>query len=89
MWKIWRCGSSINKVLFCVYVLYCFEVGIFLIVFPWMRLWEQSSLLFQCPYLRMILLNHFFRGAVSGLGVANLILGVWEVAHFRHYFQKA
>ncbi|MGH9338481.1 MAG: hypothetical protein ACRD1R_02555 [Acidobacteriota bacterium] len=78
-----------NKVLFCVYVLYCFEVGIFLLVFPWMRLWDQNSLLQIYPQLRLIFLNNFFRGAVSGLGMANLILGVWEVAHFQYYFKKA
>jgi hypothetical protein len=36
-----------------------------------------------------VFLNHFFRGAVSGLGVANLILGAWEIAHFQRYFKKA
>lgn len=78
-----------NKFLFGIYVLYCFEVGIFLLFFPWLRLWEQNSLLSYYPYLRQIVLDNFFRGAVSGLGVANLILGVWEIAHFRQYFRKA
>lgn len=78
-----------NKALFWVYVVYCFEVGVFLLVFPWMRLWEQNSLLSYYPYLRAIFLDNFFRGAVSGLGAANLILGVWEIAHFGSYFRKA
>ncbi len=78
----------VNKVLFCVYVLYCFEIGIFLLVLPWLRLWEKNFLLSYYPYLRLIVLDNFFRGAVSGLGAANLILGVWELAHFRHYFRK-
>lgn len=79
----------ISKVLFIIYVLYCFEVGIFLLLFPWMRLWEQNFLLQQFPFLRFLFLNHFFRGAVSGLGIANLILGLWEVAHFQRYSKKA
>ncbi len=79
----------LNKLLFCVYVLYCFEVGVFLIVFPWWPLWEQNWLLAYYPPLQQIFLNNFFRGAVSGLGIANLILGVWEVAHFRYYFGRA
>ena len=79
----------INKVLFCLYVLYCFEVGLFLFAFPWTRLWEQNALLDYYPYVRVFFLNNFFRGAVSGLGIANLVLGVWEVAHFREYFRKA
>ncbi len=78
-----------NKALFFVYILYCIEVGIFLIVYPWVRLWEQNSLLSHYPELRAIFLNNYFRGAVSGLGAANLLLGAWEVAHFQRYFRKA
>ena len=79
----------VNKFLFVLYVLYCLEVGIFLLVYPWMRLWDQNFLLQYSSYLRVVLLNDFFRGAVSGLGIANLILGAWEVAHFQRYFRKA
>ncbi len=79
----------VNKVLFVIYVLYCLEVGIFLLVFPWLRLWDQNLLLQYSSYVRLLFLNDFFRGAVSGLGVANLILGVWEIAHFQRYFRKA
>ena len=79
----------VNKVLFVIYVLYCLEVGIFLLVYPWMRLWDQNFLLQYSSYLRVLLLNDFFRGAVSGLGIANLILRAWEVAHFQRYFRKA
>ena len=79
----------IDKILFWLYVLYCFEAGIFLLVFPWMRMWDQNSLLSYYPCLRGVFLNDFFRGAVSGLGMANLILGSWELAHFHRYFRKA
>ncbi len=79
----------VNKALFVLYVLYCLEVGIFLLVYPWMRLWDQNFLLQYSSYFRVLLLNDFFRGAVSGLGIANLILGAWEVAHFQRYFRKA
>jgi len=79
----------VNKALFIIYVLYCLEVGIFLLVYPWMRLWDQNFLLQYSSFLRVLLLNDFVRGAVSGLGIANLILGAWEVAHFQRYFKKA
>jgi hypothetical protein len=79
----------IHKVLFFVYVLYCLEVGVFLLLFPWLDVWEQNSLLEYYPTLKLLILNGFFRGAVSGLGLANLVLGAWEVAHFSQYFRKA
>ena len=91
LWSVLRhlvSRGMLNKALFVVYVLYCFEVGIFLILFPWMRLWEQNFLLGYHPLLRMLFLNDFFRGGVSGLGLANFILGAWEVAQFQRYFRK-
>ena len=79
----------VNRILFFVYVLYCLEVGIFLIIYPWVSLWDQNALLTLYPPLRSVVLNDFFRGAVSGLGISNLLLGVWEVVHFQRYFGKA
>ena len=81
--------SKISKALFVVYVLYCLEVGIFLVIYPWIISWEQNFLLYQFPLLKGLFLNFFFRGAVSGLGIANIILGAWEVAHSYQYFKKA
>ena len=81
--------SKISKALFVVYVLYCLEVGVFLLIYPWIISWEQNFLLYQFPFLKSLFLNLFFRGAVSGLGIANIILGAWEVAHSYQYFKKA
>ncbi len=78
----------LSKVLYAVYVLYCFEVGLFLIVFPWMEFWNQNLLLHYVPLMQTLFLNNFFRGAVTGLGFANLIVGAWEIASYRRYFRK-
>lgn len=76
-----------TKVLFSIYILYCFEIGLFLVIFPWMDAWRQNSLLSHYPLIEGLFLNNFFRGAVSGLGLANIVLGTWEIAHFRYYFR--
>ena len=76
------------KLLFGIYVLYCFEVGLFLIVFPWMEFWQQNLLLDYVPVLKTLILNNFFRGAVTGLGIANLILGAWELAGLRRTLRR-
>ena len=57
--------------------------------FPWSNVWDQNSLLSYYPNLKLIVLNNFFRGAVSGLGLANLLLGFWEVSRLNRYFRKA
>ena len=82
-------GNLITRALFLLYVLYCFEVGVFLLIFPWSSIWDQNSLLSYYPDLKKVILNNFFRGAVSGLGLANLFLGFWEVGNFSRYSRKA
>lgn len=69
----------LSRLLFGIYVFYCFEVGVFLVIFPWMDYWRENALLFYFPIIRPVVLNDYFRGAVTGLGIANLILGVTEI----------
>ena len=71
----------VGRLLFGIYVLYCLEIGLFLVVFPWMDFWKQNFLLYEFPFLRGLFLNGYFRGAVTGLGIANIILGAAEIAH--------
>ena len=58
------------------------KVGVFLVVVPWSQLWEHNVLLAYSFQLRGLLLNNFFRGAVSGLGVVDLALGFSELGRF-------
>lgn len=71
----------LHRLSFYFYVFYCFEVGIFLIVVPWWlpQVWEDNYFYFLIPALKPLFLNGFFRGAVSGLGVVNILLGIVEV----------
>jgi hypothetical protein len=63
-----------NRVLAVAFILFCFEIGLFLLFVPWSGLWENNFLLAYTPGLRHIVLNNFFRGAVSGLGVIDFLL---------------
>lgn len=80
--------QMLNRILYILYIVYCFEVGIFLIIFPWISMWESNLILQQYPSLRVVLLNNFVRGAVSGLGLVNVIIGGWEVFHFNQNFRR-
>jgi len=64
---------------FVLYVLVCLEVGFFLILVPWSAIWEHNYFLETLPDLRPILLSPMLRGAVCGLGLANVYLGVAEI----------
>jgi hypothetical protein len=65
------------------YILYSVEVGGVLLFLPWMQIWENNYLVFQFPELRPFISNPFLKGAVLGLGIVNIIIGIQELAHFR------
>jgi hypothetical protein len=71
-----------NRLLAVAFILFCFEIGLFLMFVPWSGLWENNLLLAYTPGLRFIVLNNFFRGAVSGLGLIDFMLGLVELATF-------
>ena len=66
---------------FVLYVLVCLEVGVFLVLVPWSAIWERNYFLETYPTLRPVLLSPALRGAVCGLGVANIYVAVTEVLH--------
>ena len=68
-----------NRVLAVAFILFCFEIGVVLVFVPWSALWENNVLLTYSISLRGLLLNNFVRGAVSGLGVVDLALGLGEL----------
>ena len=71
------------RVLFFIYVLFCFEMGVFLFVLPWVSLWTKNYFVGQHPLVSAIAMNYFVRGAVSGLGLADIWLAVYEFWRLR------
>lgn len=53
-------------------------VGVVLVVAPWTALWEANYLLQPHPAFRTLILSAFTRGAVSGLGLINILLALHE-----------
>ena len=71
-----------NRFLAIAFILFCFEIGLFLVFVPWSMLWEHNLLLGYSFALQRFFLNNFVRGAVSGLGVVDLALGLSELSRF-------
>lgn len=61
-------------------VAYFIEVGLLLVLVPWSPFWERNYFLTALPALHEIIRNNYVRGAVSGLGVVNLLMGFHELA---------
>jgi hypothetical protein len=64
-----------NRVLRALLVVLCFEMGALLLYLPWSVYWDQNYFLSHFPSLIPVLLHPSFRGAVSGLGVLDILLG--------------
>jgi len=71
-----------NRLLAVAFILFCFEIGLFLVFVPCSGLWDHNVLLGYSFTLQHLLLNNFVRGAVSGLGVVDLVLGLGELSRF-------
>jgi hypothetical protein len=63
---------------FCL-VVFAFELGLFLLVFPWLRNWDLSWIPVHSPRLSDIWMSLYFRGALSGLGLLNIYIALAEL----------
>ena len=68
-----------SKLLGLLVVVVCFEIGVFLMVFPWMDAWAKSSIPMWSPVLMDLWENNYFRGALTGLGIVNLCISFQEM----------
>jgi hypothetical protein len=68
----------------------CFvDVGLLLVVVPWTVFWDRNYLFDLVPVLRPWIQSSYARGAVSGLGLLNIALGLAEVnAAVVHWFDR-
>jgi hypothetical protein len=72
-----------NRLLTIIYIVFCFEMGVFLFVFPWISLWSRNYFVGHYPIFAAVVHNYFLRGAVSGLGLADVWLALFEVWRLR------
>jgi len=73
----------LRRVKLVIAVAFCIELGLILVVLPWTRLWTENSLLLSFPTLRSMLHQNFVRGLISGVGLIDVWLGVWEAVRYR------
>ncbi len=66
-----------------IYIVYFLQIGCFLLCLPWFHFWENNHVLYAIPQLRPVVSNSYFKGAVLGLGLANILIGIHDIVHFR------
>jgi hypothetical protein len=71
------------------FILICFEIGALLIFLPWHRSWNENHLLMLAaehlhwPGLVHFMMSGYVRGAVSGIGLLNVMIGMREIINFK------
>ena len=76
------------KITVIVYILICFEVGILLLILPWTQYWEENVFLYfitgrlNAQWIPTLLTSGYMRGAVTGLGVLNILAGMRDIFKF-------
>ena len=76
------------KLTLVLFIMVCFEIGFLLIFLPWHRSWQDNNFLYflterlDAAWLRQLLLSGYVRGAVTGLGVINILIGIREILTF-------
>lgn len=90
----------IEKLTVIFFIILFLLLGTYLILLPWnmsffagVGNWEQNYLLVyvaqktDLPIVQKAIASNWVRGAVTGLGVLNIIVAFWEVAHFNQSVQ--
>ena len=84
----------VAKLTVIFFIILCLLLGLYLTLLPWVSFgvigdWGDNYLLAfvsekaNLPILRKTVASGWVRGAVTGLGVLNLLLAFWELAHFK------
>ena len=55
------------------------EAGLALMVVPWTGFWDRNYFGHALPFVRDVITNNFVRGAITGIGLINIWIGIAEL----------
>lgn len=84
----------VAKLTVIVFIVLCFELGVALIILPWVSLgwigdWGDNYLIASLaqhtgiPLIQKAMASGWVRGAVSAIGLLNIFIGIWEILNFK------
>lgn len=73
-----------RRVTTILFIIFCFELGLFLLIYPWTDAWTDNYFAWAAPGAVQAPWHEFWnntyvRGGLSGLGLVNLWIAVAEV----------
>jgi hypothetical protein len=74
-----------------LFIIFCFELGLFLVIYPWTESWTENYLSIAAPdrvesVWRHLWNSPYVRGGVSGIGLVNIWIALAEV--FRMFAKR-
>ncbi len=81
--QVSRATVWLHRTSLIIFVIFCIELGLLLTVLPWTRIWTSNSLLAAHPAWRSLVQDNFVRGVITGIGLVDVWLGIWEAVHYR------
>lgn len=71
-----------------LYAFFCFEIGVVLILLPWLNVWDHnyfSRFASRWPELWM---SPYLRGAISGVGAVDIVISFIELFRLRRFARR-
>jgi len=72
-----------------IYALFWLEAGYLLLGLPWSSYWENNYVLYLFPQIHSLVANPFFKGAIVGLGIDNILIGIHQIARTKSISRKS
>ena len=72
----------LHRISLVIFVIFCIELGMLLAVLPWTPVWVNNGLVVAYPLLKSFLQQNFVRGLVTGFGLVDIWIGIWEAVHY-------
>jgi hypothetical protein len=77
-----------HKLTSLLFIVFCLEIGVVLLVFPWSEYWDNNFFSNRVPMLRSVWDNSYLRGAVSGVGIVNIYISFSELFRLRRFSRQ-
>lgn len=78
-----------RRVLGICLIVFAFEIGLFLTVFPWLSAWSMNWVPVHSERFSDLWMSPYLRGFISGLGLLNIYIALAEAARqLRSFFPR-
>jgi hypothetical protein len=77
-----------HKMWAALFIAFCLAIGLFLLIFPWTEHWNGNYFSAFVPEWHQYWDSLYIRGAVSGLGAANLYIFFVEIFRLRRFARR-